>query len=73
MDTEKLTREQVQAFSDAVYEKVKKADGSATLFEGPARKSAKEFFEDVKYHLGNILGVYIWGYEYVEPAHEAGT
>ncbi len=64
----KVSREEVQAFSDLLYSVVKRLDGSAEFYEGRSRKTAKEFFDDVKFYLGNLGDVRIWDYCYVEAS-----
>lgn len=57
-------RESIIRFSNALYEMVEEEDGGKCFFEGMPRKNKKDFFDDVKYYIGNQLGIYIWSYQY---------
>lgn len=66
MDNNKISREIVQRFSDKLFENLTPENGGRAFFDGFPRKTKKEFFADVKFFLGNHIGIYIWDYEYEE-------
>lgn len=65
---DKFTFAQVKKISDLLFIKATEENGGKCFFEGIPRKTPEEFFEDVKYWLGNHYGIYIWDFEYEEAA-----
>lgn len=61
---EKISPETVRKISDWLYISARDENGKAEFFKGFPRYSPKEFFDDVKYWLGNHYGIYIWDYKY---------